>query len=275
VFYRTGDFWIIKSDELSIQGRFQATNWTKANDMTDFSSMTGLIIKGSLIGNHEIEVKPLDYEGQISCDGEPILENFGNKVCGPASMGYTSNGDLIDDAMAFLPHKVLHVFLPRGIVIQCNRWPNFMNAQVTMSAGTLGAVDGVCGNFNGDQEDDEGQHIHERWGKGLSDSEVLFQNHIPMYIPTKPIPAKKCPEEKRAKAEKICKTMLNITSGWDFADCMGNVCVEGNIPSEAQGYTCTAGDDELAAMSWSEAKKEWCCKYEKVQSACSLRTSLI
>jgi len=265
VFYRGGDFQILKNDQLNIQGRFEATNWTKANAHTDFSSMTGLIITGPLMNGHKIEVKPLDFEGRIECDGDPILEDFGSSSCGDGvELSYTSKGHLIDDAMAFLPHKVLHIALPRGVFVQCNRWPNFMNAQITIPPGALGEVDGVCGNFNGDKSDDEGPEIHKRFGMGVSEQANLFGTRLPTYIPTSEVPEEKCPDWKRKRSEEICKRELNITSGWDFADCMGNVCVENSIPSEAQGYECEVGDDEFTAtMGWSDDKKEWCCKYMK------------
>merc|ERR1711990_801089 len=69
VFYSEGDFWIVKTPTLRIQGRFQATDWTKKNDHTDYSSMTSIIVSASCINDHKIEVGGM-RSGKISCDGD-------------------------------------------------------------------------------------------------------------------------------------------------------------------------------------------------------------
>lgn len=221
VFYSEGDFWIVKSPKVSIQGRFQATDWTKANDHTDYSSMTGLIVGGPFMLGHTIQVDSM--EGKITCNGVEILSNFGQDTCGPAIITFDSQGALVDSAMAFLPHKVVHMKLPLRILVQANRWPNFMNAKVTMTKQE--AQDGVCGNFNGNALDDQGKNLHQRYGHGVSAGERMFKNAIPWHAPQKMPTSKRCSTEKLNRAKAVCG-LAEKEEGWSLAECVGDVCDE-------------------------------------------------
>lgn len=222
VFYSEGDFWIVKAPDIKIQGRFQATDWTKKNDQTDYSSMTGIVVGGPFMEGHKIEVGPAE-NGKILCNGMEILKFFGTARCGPATLYYNSQGALVDSAMAFLPHKVVHMVLPKGIKIQVNRWTNFMNAKITMQQEP--GMDGVCGNFNSVTKSGltAGKELHAKWGLGVPQEELLFPNSIPLHIPEKNPSNKRCSVEKRQKAEMICHHEAD-GNHWSFAECLGDVC---------------------------------------------------
>lgn len=219
VFYSTGDFWIVKAPRISIQGRFQATDWTKKNDKTDYSSMTSIIIGGEFINNHKIVVQSM--LGKIMCDGHEVLPNFGSSQCGGAMITYNGAGNLVDQAMAFLPHRVVHLALPGLVKIQINRWPNFINAAIKMSRRH--GQDGICGNFNGHADDDMGKALHERFGKGVQRDELLFAEAIPLLIPKAQPSDKRCHPDRKKRAEFICHKEEHVV-GWSFAECMGDVC---------------------------------------------------
>eukprot|EP00930_Biecheleria_cincta_P047923 TRINITY_DN3331_c0_g2_i1.p1 TRINITY_DN3331_c0_g2~~TRINITY_DN3331_c0_g2_i1.p1 ORF type:complete len:503 (-),score=94.07 TRINITY_DN3331_c0_g2_i1:72-1502(-) len=219
VFYSQGDFWLVKSSTISIQGRFQATDWTKNNDHTDYSSMTSIIVSGSFVGNHKIEVQSM--LGKIYCDGQDILNQFGVSNCGGAQIFYDDKGSLVDQAMAFLQHRVVHLHLPGQVTMQVNRWPNFINAKIFMSKRD--GQDGICGNFNGDGADDMGKDLHQRFGAGVPQSELLFAHPIPLVIPKALPSSKRCTEERRQRAEEICKKE-EMSGGWSYAECLGDVC---------------------------------------------------
>jgi len=221
VFYSEGDFWIVKSAAVKIQGRFQATDWTKKNDHTDYSSMTSLIVSGSFMQGHKMQVDSM--LGSIKCDGSDILSNFGRANCGNAVITFDSEGELVDAAMAFLPHKVVHMTFPGGTEIQVNRWPNFINAKVQMSKQPQ--QDGVCGNFNGNPQDDQGKDLHQRFGHGVSQGECLFGNPIPEHTPVKMPNSKRCSPAKLKQAQSICRA-ASVRDGWSFPECLGDVCDE-------------------------------------------------
>jgi len=223
VFYSEGDFWIVKSDTVQIQGRFQATDWTRKNDQTDYSSMTGIVISGPFLQNRKIQVEPMD-SGKIKCDGQEILHQFGATKCGEAMIKYDQQGQLVDSAMAFLPHKVVHMVLPGNVILQVNRWPNFINAKITMPQVT--GQDGVCGDFNGKVKNglSAGKELHAKFGYGVPSHELLFPNSIPLHIPAKSPSSKRCSPAKRSKAESICHQEAADAVGWSFAECLGDVC---------------------------------------------------
>lgn len=220
VFYSEGDFWIVRSPAIKIQGRFQATDWTKKNDHTDYSSMTSVIVSGSFMnGGGKIQVDSM--LGSISCNGRQILQQFGQTSCGGGRISFGSNGALVDQAMAYLPHKVVHMDLPQGVHVQVNRWPNFINAKIQMS-GQVGQ-DGVCGNFNGNAADDMGKELHQRFGHGIPQGELLFSNAIPWHSPHKMPNSRRCSPEKLHRASAICR-QAESESGWSYAECLGDVC---------------------------------------------------
>jgi len=217
VFYSEGDFWLVKSPAVHIQGRFQATDWTRKNDKTDYSSMTSIIVGGSFL-SHKIEVQSM--LGKIYCDGEEILQQFGDTYCGGGHIVYNSQGALVDQAMAFLPHKVVHIYMGK-VGIQVNRWPNFINAKIVMSKQE--GQDGVCGNFNGVSSDDMGKALHSRFGHGVPQDELMFAHAIPLMIPKEMPSQKRCGGERRKRAEAICHKE-STEAGWSFAECLGDVC---------------------------------------------------
>jgi len=223
VFYSTGDFWIVKSSTLKVQGRFEATDWTKENDKTDYSSMTAMVVSGPIIDGRKIQVGVMD-SGKITCDRYEILKYFGSAKCGRATVTYDDKGALVDSAMAFLPHKVVHLYLPGGVKIQFNRWPNFANAKITMQPVT--GQTGICGDFNGVKKEgvQAGKELHAQFGYGVPLHELLFPSPIALNIP-KALPSdKRCPYEKRKRAETICHHQLQSSHGWSMAECLGDVC---------------------------------------------------
>lgn len=157
----------------------------------------------------------------MTCDGRSILDNFGETSCGPGRIVFDNQGALVDAAMAFLPHKVVHMKLPAGVFIQANRWPNFMNAKIEMPK--MEGQDGVCGNYNGDASDDGGKELHQRFGHGVQAGEEIFATRLPLHVPSKMPNSKRCSLAKRKQAEDICHAAATEV-GWSFAECLGDVC---------------------------------------------------
>lgn len=223
VFYSEGDFWVVNSPSVKIQGGFQATDWTRKHDQTDYSSMTRIVVSGLTMGNRRVEVGTLDA-GKITCDGRESLAHFGTAHCGAATITYDENGILVDDAMANLPHKVVHIALPHGVYMQVNRWPNFINAKITMRP--VAGQSGICGDFNGHGHAplQAGKVLHAQFGHGVSRNELLFKYAIPLHIPQALPSAKRCSPETLKRAMAICQAEAMNAHGWAAAECWGDVC---------------------------------------------------
>jgi len=172
---------------------------------------------------HKIDIGPMGA-GTIKCDGLEILHSFGTTKCGQGTLFYNQQGQLVDSAMSFLPHRVVHMVLPGDIIIQANRWPNFINAKITMPP--VMGQDGVCGNFNGVGKHGlaAGKELHAKFGYGVPHHELLFPDSIPLHIPAKAPSAKRCAPAKRARAESICRKEAAEAVSWSFFECLGDVC---------------------------------------------------
>ena len=127
-----------------------------------------------------------------------------------------------------LPHRIVHVQLPMGIRLKVARWPNFINALISIPPH-LFPQDGVCGNFNGIKADDSSQAVHERFGRGVPQSELMFSHPIPLVLPKAPPNPKKCPPERAKWAAKICEKEVAKAVDWNFAECMGDTCLDQNL----------------------------------------------
>jgi len=197
----------------------------------------------------------MQNNGQILCDGQAILHGFGEATCGAAHLRYGGEGSLIDSAMSALPHKIVHITYPNGIIIQINRWPNFCNAMITMRP--IPGQDGVCGNFNNDKSDDTGKLVHMRFGNGIQPTELLFSERLPLNLPSVDLPLKKCHSpEKREAARSECRSEDH--GWWALSECMSDVCAGDHPFSVPQMYDCNEGAANWKA-GWSEGKKSFCC----------------
>merc|ERR1712183_606457 len=91
---------------------------------------------------------------------------------------YDSNGATMQDGRQGKQLKIVHSTLPLAVNVQINRWTepsegNYINAKITMSAQP--GQDGHCGNFNGNQADDDRLQIRARVGTtGVAQGELLF-----------------------------------------------------------------------------------------------------
>merc|ERR1712004_375474 len=81
---------------------------------------------------------------------------------------YNSMGDTMQKGRNDKPLHVMHITLPNGLNIQVNQWNEpgegaYLNAKISLPQGYAGAIDGHCGNFNGNPEDDARLMVRARW----------------------------------------------------------------------------------------------------------------
>lgn len=171
-FYGDGEFWIVKNDNVQIQGRYMGTPYTYGLAATQKVAVGGPFLKG-----HTIAVEPMEhaYGGHILVDGMPVLLTYGTyNVAGVATVTYNDQGELPDKAASVWQRHVVHMDLPLGIRLSVFRWGNYLDLELEMPQ-LPGGQDGSCGNFNGEVSDDTTQAIFERVGARIADSELLFK----------------------------------------------------------------------------------------------------
>merc|ERR1711976_1101396 len=149
-----GEFWVVKSPMVWLQGRFLATPFTKGLAATHAIAVGGPFMQG-----HTIIVGPMD-NGQILIDGQPACTSFPSTcgIAGVATVSYNGAGKLVDSAQSHLVKHIVHIDAPLGVHLQVMRWANHINVKITMRPRS-GGQDGVCGNFNGNADDDTTEQI--------------------------------------------------------------------------------------------------------------------
>jgi len=173
-FYGDGEFWVVKSEKVQIQGVYMGTKWTHG-----LAATSKIVVSGSFVNNHKIVVGSLET-GSITVDGQPVLAGFPSTYSleSGGTLRYDANGELVDKA----DHdpsttRIVHMELPSGVTITVMRWKNYIDFKIEMPR--LGEIDGSCGNFNGRTDDDTTEKIMERIGARVADGDLLFQHrHI-------------------------------------------------------------------------------------------------
>merc|ERR1712157_275340 len=163
-------YWIVKSSTVSIQARYKPTHITSGLSVTKEIAFGGPFMKG-----HVLRVSSLTatYDGQSICTGFP--SSFSNDI---VQIQYNSMGGTLQNGREGKALHVMHITLPNNVQIQINRWnePNegsYINVKIMMPKQP--GQDGHCGNFNGNQADDDRLQIRARVGKtGVPAGDLIF-----------------------------------------------------------------------------------------------------
>jgi hypothetical protein len=172
-FYGDGEFWVVKSDKIKIQGVYMGTKWTHG-----LAATSKIVVSGPFIGNRKIVVGSLET-GPITVDGVPVLTTFPSTYTlqgvMSGTLSYNNQGQLVDKADHDpASSKILHMALPGQVNIEVMRWENYVDLKIEMPKQT--SQDGSCGNFNGRADDDTTAAIMQRIGARVADGDLLFQH---------------------------------------------------------------------------------------------------
>jgi len=155
-----GDMWLVKSPSVSIQARY-ARDDTLAEENLFVKSLavSGDFMKGNATRGNKLVVG--DLEQGVTFNGLPILvaeqSDFQHNAIIKAKRH-------LDSSLVQNPETVnpgIDVELPEGVKLLINRQNHYINVQVTMPP-SKGGQDGLCGNFNGDGDDDSLELIEAR-----------------------------------------------------------------------------------------------------------------
>jgi len=250
--FSTGEYYLVKSGELQITGRF-GDNARFPNE----ASTVGVAISGALLGGHTISVQyvggAMGREGfKAFWDGKEILADFGSTFESENSLvraeyqnidpdvehdkarhtigGDAGTGALPSYRLRFLPDWSVYVLLGEesmNVVIQMSKQPS--------------GQDGYCGNFNCDASDDTLESLTNRGMAARVDAtQSLFAGTpaaaLGQRVATLPaFDLKDCGKELRTQAEAACAKM---SDGALKKACVYDSCASGSV---------SVADDDLAA----------------------------
>jgi len=233
-FYGEGEFWMVKSPTVHIQGRYLATQFTNG-----LAATHQIAVGGPFMNGHTVVVGPME-NGEITMDGQSVLKSFPSTLDDPPhgiKLSYTGDGQLVDDAQSHLVKHIVHMELPLGVHLQVMRWANHVNVRITMVARE-GGQDGSCGNFNGDPHDDSTAAIKQRIGMRVPQEELLFHAPVQVGPGGQRVTIVDCAQAKRDHAMKICKGSQPEVGGGQLLDsCIFDVCFGGDQYAAQDGLS--------------------------------------
>jgi hypothetical protein len=143
----SGDMWLVKSSSVSIQARYAPNDQLPGENLF----VRAIAVGGPFLNGSTIVVGPLD--GKVTWNGAEILlsqtSNF--SVDGLVSAERHIDSQLVQDMSQSNPGVDLE--FPLGVKLTVNRQQTYVNVFIQMPR-LLGGQDGLCGNFNGDANDD-------------------------------------------------------------------------------------------------------------------------
>lgn len=229
-YYTPGEYWIVKSSTVSIQGKYGALPATNGLGVVQALAVGGPFLKG-----HKLIIQTMEKGTVVTYDGQPVISSFpgnGHTADGLVNVQYNEAGALMDKSLhgavrAAPQMHVLHISLPLGITLEVNEWNEadegpYMNAKITMSAQPN--QDGHCGNFNGNPSDDARLQVRARVGtNGVpSGPDFLFPwGKTPINPGNRP-DINDCPQDKLTASKKKCDD-----AGTTSAECLIDLCFGG------------------------------------------------
>jgi len=225
-YYSSGEYYIVKSDVVSIQGRYLPTKYTNGLAVTKMVAIGGPVLKGN-----KLIIGPL----AATWNGAPILTGFPSHFDQPGivHVDYDNVGALVDTALDASKKKIVHVKIadgsPEGLLVQVNRWTasagnEYVNWQITMHSRS--GQDGHCGNFNGNAADDDRMAVRQRVGtQGVpAGPELLFATKTPITTANRP-DINNCPTATLDAAKADCKATFGGES--PKMSCLTDYCFAG------------------------------------------------
>lgn len=165
-----GDFWLVKSPLVHIQGRYNVVNRNRKHSFLRVLAVGGPFLGNNtlVIGNRRAKVKWNDYEILPAMGSE-----FRNRFI---KARYHQDSKLVQDFNRSAPGT--DIDLPLNVNMLVNRGKNGVGVMITMPRFE-GGQDGQCGNFNGDANDDTAAMIsHRMGGDHIMRDELLFKHTL-------------------------------------------------------------------------------------------------
>jgi hypothetical protein len=227
-YYTPGEYWIVKSSTVLIQGKYGALPMTNGLAVTKAVAIGGPFIHGHrlIIGSLDMGAGFATFNGRAILPGFPASFKSGD---GLVNIQYDSTGATMQKSRIGKALRVVHIDLPLGVTIQVNEWNEpgegaYINVKIVMPAQP--GQDGHCGNFNGNVADDARVQVRARLGKrGVAVQDLLFPGPKTPINPGNRPDVSDCPQTKLDLAERVCKK--RESSFFPTAACLVDVCFAG------------------------------------------------
>merc|ERR1712039_629859 len=233
-FYGDGDFLVVKSSTVIIQGRFEGTKYTEG-----LAATNQIVVGGPFLRGHKIEVGTRD-SGILTVDGQPVMTTFPSTY--GKGMGFSLRYDAVGEVPDVVPEgnekRIVSMDLPLGVKVRVYQWNNYVDVEVEMSPQP--GQDGVCGNFNGDHSDDTTQSVIQRVGARVRPSENLLSGRamIEFTPQMKSMMAAECAATRQASAQAFCSKSLGVAAGEVIVQsCMFDECFGMNVRARSHAKT--------------------------------------
>merc|ERR1711972_325365 len=207
-YYSVGEYWLVKSDTVWIQVRYQPTPVTHGLAVTKEIAIGGPFLKGHKLVL-DAKSTSLWFTGAAS---QNILTGFPSSFHSAdplVDIQYNSQGKTLQKGRDGKPLHVLHITLPLGVTLQINRWNeagegDYMNIELTMPGQPN--QDGQCGTPNGIAADDDRMEVRKRLGtQGVAVADLILPGQKTPIVPSHRPDISNCPQARLDMATKQCK----------------------------------------------------------------------
>jgi hypothetical protein len=161
------DMWLVKSPEVKIQARYASIAALPAEN----SFVRALAVGGSFLKNSTLVVGASEA-GIVSWNGAEILNSKASSFSVPGLMTAERRANSHDVRNMSQPHSGIILELPLGVRLTVNRLPHHVNVFIHMPK--VAGQDGLCGNFNGNADDDTLDVILANRNPRVKQGESLF-----------------------------------------------------------------------------------------------------
>lgn len=218
-FLNNGDYWLVRSDKVLIQGRLEASEWKNG-----IASLHGLALGGPFMKNNTLLIGPI--AGKVYYNNREILAAEPDAFSVPGVLSASNHDQRVrlDDGTQTHVH-VVDLLLQESVHVVVHRWDGHLDVVINMNQ--LQQQDGYCGNFNGVQTDDALQKIRSRFPGQVLPNELLFPATTFNQGTAKAKTMSDCKPEVLALAKKTCVDLNRHAGGAIIDACLFDVCFQG------------------------------------------------
>lgn len=165
--YSAGDKWLVKTERVGIQARFQPEDQLSASKLF----VRAVAVGGSFLNGSTLIVGSL--QDHVMWNNKPILTEETSSFEDDGRLVKATRGKhsaLVQDLSK--ENSGVNIELPLGVSLIVNRLPQHVNVAVKMRSHQ--GQEGICGNFNGIASDDSLELSSQRFEPSVPPGQSLF-----------------------------------------------------------------------------------------------------